>query len=311
MYIFSDRLYKKDEILLDENKKQIIFTTLDNEDIIEWLKSHNFPESFIEDITNEDQSVTYEENNQFKLAILKYFQKDPEDDLLFHAHNVVIIMSEKKFIFLAKEQKLIKTITNKLYRRYKPADSLEYIMYSVIDIMVDHTMGIVDMIDDRLEEIEDRIFDESLDEQEVQKNLYFARRTLNRIGKLSVQHNDIVNKIINHFPINIRKKLKYEFIDLKEHLSFLINESKTYLDRTGYLQTLLMGFLSNRMNQAMQRLAAISLIFLPLTFIVGNYGMNFRHMPELDWKYGYLFVWGLNLAIAYLIFQWLKKKRWI
>ncbi|WP_300362730.1 magnesium transporter CorA family protein [Hydrogenimonas sp.] len=311
MYIFSDRLYKKDEIHLDDNKKQIIFTTLDNEEILEWLCKHRFPESFIEDITNEDQSVTFEENEQFKLAILKYFQQDPEDELLFHSENVVIILTEKKFIFLAKEKKLIKTITNRLYRRYKTTDSLEYIMYSVIDIMVDHTMGIIDMIDDRLEEIEDRIFDESLDEQEVQKQLYFARRTLNRIGKLSVQHNDIVNKIINHFPINVRKRLRYEFIDLKEHLSFLINESKTYLDRTGYLQTLLMGFLSNRMNQAMQRLAAISLIFLPLTFIVGNYGMNFKHMPELDWKYGYLLVWALNLGIAYLIFKWLKKKRWI
>ena len=311
MYIFSDRLYKKDEIHLDDNKKQIIFTTLDNEEILEWLCKHRFPESFIEDITNEDQSVTFEENEQFKLAILKYFQQDPEDELLFHSENVVIILTEKKFIFLAKEKKLIKSITNRLYRRYKTTDSLEYIMYSVIDIMVDHTMGIIDMIDDRLEEIEDRIFDESLDEQEVQKQLYFARRTLNRIGKLSVQHNDIVNKIINHFPINVRKRLRYEFIDLKEHLSFLINESKTYLDRTGYLQTLLMGFLSNRMNQAMQRLAAISLIFLPLTFIVGNYGMNFKHMPELDWKYGYLLVWALNLGIAYLIFKWLKKKRWI
>jgi magnesium transporter len=61
----------------------------------------------------------------------------------------------------------------------------------------------------------------------------------------------------------------------------------------------------------MQRLAAISLIFLPLTFVVGNYGMNFKYMPELDWKYGYLFVWISNIAIAWLIFRWLKKHKWI
>jgi magnesium transporter len=311
MYIFTDRLYKRDEIKLDDLKKQIVFSTIDNEEILEWLKSHNFPETFIEDITNEDQSVTYEENEDFKLAIFKYFVNDEEDELLYHAQNVVIILADNKFIFLARNQTVIKAIINKLYRRYRPSDSVEYIMYVVIDIMVDHTMHIVDKIDDKLEEIEDRIFDESLDEEEVQKSLYFARRTLNRIGKLSVQHSDIVNKILNHFPVVIRKKLHYEFIDLKEHLSFLINESKTYLDRTGYLQTLLMGFLSNRMNQAMQRLAAISLIFLPLTFIVGNYGMNFRYMPELDWRYGYLLVWVLNLSIAWIIFRWLKKKKWI
>ncbi len=311
MYIFADRLYKKDEIKLDDQKKQIVFTTIDNRDIHEWLTQHHFPESFIEDITNEDQSIVYEENEGFKMAIFKYFVSDEEDELLYHAQNVAIIMTDNKFIFLARDRHIIKAVINKLFRRYKPTDSIEYIMYVVIDIMVDHTMHIVDRIDDRLEEIEDRIFDETLDEQEVQKSLYFARRTLNRIGKVSVQHNDIVNKIINHFPVVIRKKLRYEFIDLKEHLSFLINESKTYLDRTGYLQTLLMGFLSNRMNQAMQRLAAISLIFLPLTFIVGNYGMNFHFMPELEWRYGYLAVWGLNITIAWLIFLWLKKKKWI
>ncbi|MCF6200684.1 MAG: magnesium transporter CorA family protein [Hydrogenimonas sp.] len=312
MYLFSDdRLYKKNEIELQEHKKQIIFTSIENEDIIEWLKSHNFPESFVEDIKNEDQSVAYEENESFKLAILKYFQRSAENDLLYNDSNIAIIMHEQKFIFLAREKRIVKNIVNRLYRRFKPSDSLEYVLYLVIDIMVDHTMSVIDHIDNRLEEIEDRIFNETLDEQEVQKNLYFARRTLNRIAKLSVQQNDTINKIFNHFPVVMRKKLKYEFIDLKEHLSFLINESKTYLDRTGYLQNLLMGFLSNRMNQAMQRLAAISLIFLPLTFIVGNYGMNFKYMPELEWRFGYEAVWALNILIAWLIYKWLRKKRWI
>jgi len=311
MYIFTDRLYKKNEIELIENQKQVIFTTINNKDIIKWLKNQNFPESFLEDIQNEDQSITYEDNERFKLIILKYHQQDPENKLHYLDENIVIIVTEKKFILLARDKKIVKYLVNNLFKRYKATDSFEYITYTVIDIMVDHTMNIVDRIDDMLEIIEDDIFNEDLDEQDVQKSLYFARRTLNRISKLSIQTYDIVNKIYNHFPVVMRKKLKYEFIDLKEHLSFLINESKTYLDRTGYLQNLLMGFLSNRMNQAMQRLASISLIFLPLTFIVGNYGMNFSNMPELDWKYGYLMVWSINIAIAYMIFKWLKKKKWI
>ena len=311
MYLFADRLYRRNEITLDDSRKQVIFTTVDNEQILQWLREHDFPESFIEDIQSEDQSITYEENEGFKLIILKYFVEDPEDELHYHGENVVIVVTENTFLFLGRRQKTIKELSARLYKRYKESDSLEYTTYTVIDIMVDHTMWVIDRIDDTLEEIEDRIFAEDLDEQEVQKKLYFARRTLNRIAKLSVQSNDVVNKIYNHFPVKTREKLRYEFIDLKEHLSFTINESKSYLDRTGYLQTLLMGFISNRMNQAMQSLAAISLIFLPLTFIVGNYGMNFRFMPELEWKYGYLLVWGLNLAIAWLIFRWLKKRKWI
>ncbi len=311
MYLFSDRLYRKEEIVLDSSKKQIIFTTIDNTTILQWLRDNDFPESFIEDIRNEDQSITYEEHERFKLIILKYFVNDEEDELLFHDENVVIIIMENTFLFLGRDEKIIKNITSKLFKRYRQTDTLSYITYTVIDIMVDHTMWIIDRIDDRMEEIEDRIFAEDLDEETLQKDLYFARRTLNRITKLSVQSTDIVNKIYNHFSVDTRRKLKYEFIDLKEHLAFSINESKTYLDRTGYLQNLLMGFLSNRMNQAMQRLAAISLIFLPLTFVVGNYGMNFKFMPELEWKYGYLLVWGLNIAIGWFIYRWLKNKKWI
>jgi len=311
MYILTDRLYYKEEIRLDKSSKQIIFTHMDNPEIVEWLKEHTFPESFLEDIHNEDQTITFEQSKNFKMIILKYFVQDEENVLLYNDENVALIINEDKFIFLSRNEHTIKSVVSHLYKRYEQRDSLEYITYSVIDIMVDHTMAVVDRLDNKLEAIEDEIFSEDIDEKEIQKHLYFARRTLNRITKLSVQSNDAVNKVYNHFPLAVRQNLKYEFIDLKEHLSFLINESKTYLDRTGYLQNLLMGFLSNRMNQAMQRLAAISLIFLPLTFIVGNYGMNFKHMPELDWKYGYFLIWGMNILIAWLIFRWLKKHKWI
>lgn len=311
MYLFADRLYHKEEFTLDSHRKKVIFTTVDNENILKWLDKEEFPESFIEDIQNEDQSIVYEQSDKFKLIIFKHFVQDDEDELLYNDENIVVIIAEKTLIFLGRDPRTVKEISTRLYKRYSPSDSIPYITYTVLDILVDNTMHIVDTIEEKLEEIEDHIFAENLDEEEVQKSLYFARRSLNRIAKLSVQSNDAINKIYNNHPKVTRKKLKYEFIDLKEHLSFTINESKTYLDRTGYLQNLLMGFLSNRMNKAMQRLAAISLIFLPLTFIVGNYGMNFRDMPELNWKYGYAAVWVLNIAIAWLIFRWLKKQKWI
>jgi len=311
MYLLTDRLYYRENIDIFNDDKQVIFTSVDNPDIIRWLERHAFPESFLEDITNEDQSITYEQSASFKMLILKYFVKDEEEALLYRDENVALIIGHNKFIFLSRNEHIVKNVVSHLYRRYETRDSLAYITYTVIDILVDHTMALVDRLDDTLEAIEDTIFSEEVDEREIQTQLYFIRRTLNRITKLSVQSNDAINKLYNHFPTETRRKLKYEFIDLKEHLSYLINESKTYLERTGYLQNLLMGFLSNRMNQAMQRLAAISLIFLPLTFIVGNYGMNFKHMPELEWPYGYAMIWGVNIAIAWLIFRWLKKKKWI
>ena len=310
MFIFTDKLEKKPNIQIEENKKQIIFSTVKNQQIIEWLKTHGFPESFIEDIQSEDQSITYEETENFKLLILKYIKFDEEENLLYDDSNVVIIITKHKFFVLAEEKEIITELARKFEKRYKNQE-FEYVTYLIADILIDNTILIIDVIDEALEDLEDSIFHEDIEEDELQKDIYYARRTLNRISKVTIQEKDVINRAYNRFPPTIRKKLKYEFIDLNEHLKYLINESRTLLDRTGYLLNLHMGILSTRMNKAMQRLAAISLIFLPLTFVVGNYGMNFKYMPELEWKYGYFAVWLVNISLAGGIFIWLKKKKWI
>ncbi|WP_457561108.1 magnesium transporter CorA family protein [Caminibacter sp.] len=310
MFIFTETLEKKENITLEEGQKQIIFSTVTNEKIINWLLNHGFPESFIEDIQSEDQSITYEETENFKLLILKYITFDEEENLLYDDTNVVIIITKYKFFVLTEEKEVIAELAKKFAKRYR-YQSFEYVTYLIADILIDNTILIVDVIDEALEDLEDNIFRETIEEDELQKDIYYARRTLNRIAKVTVHEKDVINRAYNRFPPTIRKELKYEFIDLKEHLNYLIDESKTLLDRTGYLLNLHMGILSTRMNKAMQRLAAISLIFLPLTFVVGNYGMNFKYMPELDWKYGYLMVWIINITIAVGIFIWLKKKKWI
>ena len=310
MFIFTNSLEKKENITLEENERQIIFSTVHKQEIIDWLLTHGFPESFIEDIQSEDQSITYEETENFKLIILKYIKFDEEENLLYDDSNVVIIITKNKFFVLAEEKEIITELAKKFAKRYKN-QSFEYVTYLIADILIDNTILIVDVIDEALEELEDNIFREAIEEDELQKDIYYARRTLNRIAKVTVQEKDVINRAYNRFPPTIRKELKYEFIDLNEHLKYLIDESRTLLDRTGYLLNLHMGILSTRMNKAMQRLAAISLIFLPLTFVVGNYGMNFKYIPELDWKYGYLAVWIVNITIAGGIFIWLKKKKWI
>ena len=310
MYIYKDRLLQEKNLEISGNDKEIIFSTVNNDKIINWLKENGFPESFIEDIQSEDQSLTYEESETFKLLILKYIKFDEEENLLYDDSNVVIIITENKFFVLSEEKEIITEIAKKFAKRYSNQD-FYYVTYLIADILVDNTMLLIDVIDETLEDLEDSIFHEDIEEDELQKDIYYARRTLNRISKVSIQTKDVINRAYNRFPPTTRKQLKYEFIDINEHLKYLINESKTLLDRTGYLLNLHMGILSTRMNQAMQRLAAISIIFLPLTFVVGNYGMNFDNMPELHWKYGYLFVWIINISLAVGIIIWLKKKKWI
>jgi magnesium transporter len=70
-----------------------------------------------------------------------------------------------------------------------------------------------------------------------------------------------------------------------------------------------MGLLSTQMNKAMQKLAGISILFMPITFLAGVYGMNFQYLPEIHWRYGYLYFWVLVVVILLVTFFWLKRQK--
>ncbi len=301
-----------DVLDLDKPTHQLFFTHVTNEKLKSWLFKNDFPIQFIEDINSEDQTPVFDIIPNGNVTILKHLSFSGEDYLDFETANIAIIRIEDKLIIACDEDKAVIEISKKFEKRMKLHKSdIIFEIYTVIDIIMDNSIFMSDIIDISLEELEDQIMNESIDEKIIQEKIYYARRTLNRLVKLFIQENEVVNKVYNSVSIAKKKKLKYEFSDLKEHILFLVKENRTLLDRTGYLLNFHMGIMSNRMNAAMQRLTAITIIFLPLTFIVGNYGMNFEFMPELHWKYGYLFSIILNISVAVGIFYWLKKKKWL
>jgi magnesium transporter len=86
---------------------------------------------------------------------------------------------------------------------------------------------------------------------------------------------------------------------------------ETYREMIGGLMDIYLTNVSNRMNEVMKVLTVIATIFIPLTFIVGVYGMNFDNMPELHWEHGYWFVWGVMIAVGVLMLAFFRRKRWM
>jgi magnesium transporter len=86
---------------------------------------------------------------------------------------------------------------------------------------------------------------------------------------------------------------------------------ETYRDILGGMHDTYLSSLSNRMNEVMKVLTIISTIFIPLTFIVGVYGMNFEYMPELRWRLGYYVVWAVMLLVGLSLFGYFKRRRWL
>ena len=294
-----------------EKKQQVIFASSDDDAAVSWLQEQGLHTSLIEDIQSEDQSVTFEEIEESKLKVMKYLVRNKEDGRLTFDYNVSILYFKKKLFILSSEAQVIEQIRKRYLAHDDTRYSIAYLLYLFLDIIIDNNTSMLAHIEERLETLEEHIFYEKAKENVLHQDIYYMRRTLDKLHKIATQEKDSIRKGYDHLPSKEKEALQYEYLDIKEHVRFLMSESTTLLDRSEYLLNLYNGILSTRMNKVMQKLAAISLIFLPLTFIAGVYGMNFSHMPELQWKYGYVVAWIIYLSIATIVFVRLKKMKWL
>ena len=108
----------------------------------------------------------------------------------------------------------------------------------------------------------------------------------------------------------IREKLGPYLHDLYDHTTQVIDNSEVARDIISGVLDIYLSSISTHMNQIMKTLTVIATIFIPLTFITGVYGMNFKYMPELDWRFGYLGAWGLMLGITLGLLAYFKAKKW-
>jgi magnesium transporter len=99
--------------------------------------------------------------------------------------------------------------------------------------------------------------------------------------------------------------------DVYDHTIQIIDSVETFRDIVSGMLDIYLSSMSNKMNEVMKVLTIIATIFIPLTFIVGVYGMNFKYMPELERPWGYFMVWGIIIVVALGMLTYFRKKKWL
>jgi magnesium transporter len=184
----------------------------------------------------------------------------------------------------------------------------DYLMYRLVDIIVDNYYNVLDAIGYQVEQIEEAV-DGGSDNFEFQK-IQKIKKELIYLRKALYPLRDALSKLIKEEYGLIDPSNTRYFSDVYDHVVHLIDSMDTYKDLTSSLMDIHINYMNTRMNEVMKVLAVISTIFMPLTFIVGVYGMNFDYMPELRWKFGYLEVWILMFTIAGGMILFFKHKKW-
>ncbi|NTV82964.1 MAG: magnesium/cobalt transporter CorA [Bacteroidales bacterium] len=186
---------------------------------------------------------------------------------------------------------------------------LDFILYSLIDVIIDQYYEVVESIGDHLEELEDMIFDNPSQVLIYQNRM--IKKDINSIKKALLPALEAINKLNRNKPELIGKDVIIYYNDIDDHILQILDYVDTHRELSAELKENYLSNLTLRMNQVMKLLTIITTIFIPLTFIAGVYGMNFQNMPELTWKYGYFAVLALMFIIIAGMLFYFRKKKWI
>lgn len=186
-----------------------------------------------------------------------------------------------------------------------------YLFYLLMDAIVDNYMVVVEGVGEELESLEDKIIHESTGDPT--KALHRFKRQLTFVRKSIKPVREIVNSIIREEDEAGRflKSVHFYIRDLYDHTIQVIDNTDSLVDMNSNLLDTYLSLLSNKTNDVMKVLTIFSTIFMPLTFIVGVYGMNFDDMPETHTKYGYYVIWVVMIVTATILFFYFRKKRWL
>lgn len=268
----------------------------------------------MEDVVSTHQRPKAEEYDAHHFVVLRMpdRQRNPDGTLRVATEQVAIFLGEGFVItFQEKPGDVFDAVRTRLRNpqgqmRKRGAD---YLCYALIDSLIDAYFPVLEEMGDQLETLEDQIvFETDLAEM---SQIHTLKRELMSIRSAVWPMRDVVATLqreeTQRFSDNTRLYLR----DVQDHAVQLIETVQTYREIATGLVDLLLSSQAAKSNEVMQVLTLIATIFIPLTFVVGVYGMNFDYMPELHWKWSYPVVMALMAILAVVLTVWFWRKGWL
>ena len=245
----------------------------------------------------------YETYNFFVLHVLNEDTLEPIEVDLFVGSNYVVSFcrSQRKEIESARQK--ILNVAN------KTALGSTYIAYVILDKIVDSYFPIVYRTEDLLDEIDTQ--STNYRSRNLIDQIFEIRAELLKLRHIIDSMKELLYRIINSGHLKGFHENERYLKDIYDHLLRLSDIIESNREVTADVRDNYLSVNSNKMNRIMTFLTIITSLFIPLTFIVGIYGMNFDYMPELQWKYGYFIVLGIMALVIVLMMLWLKRKGWL
>lgn len=274
---------------------------------------YNFHPLIIDDLMefNTRPKMDYYDNHLYlAISILNW----KETEKIIESEQVNIVFSKEWIISFEESEKIVFLPLIERLRKGKDkvrSMSIEFLMYSLIDNIMDQYFEVLEKLSDTIEELENELIEKPL--PSTIHSIHFMRREIMTFRKSVWPLREIIRKLERGEIKEISKSttLVLYYRDLYDHSVQIIESLENIRDLLSGMIDIYLSSFANKQNEVMKVLTIISTIFIPLTFIAGVYGMNFKYMPEIDHPLGYLITWIVIIALAVFMLSIFVKKGWI
>lgn len=188
---------------------------------------------------------------------------------------------------------------------------VDYLLYQILDRIIDSYISITDEFNKKIGEIEDRILESEQIDGTILEEIMSLKRSVARLSRIGSRQERVLYRLSHGEFSLIQKSNIPPYLDAYDHLLRVVALAESYRDLVNSLFNLHFNVITIKTNEAIKIMTIISTIMLPLSLIAGIYGMNFENMPELKTRYGYFVVLGIMLLIATLLLTYFWRKGWL
>jgi magnesium transporter len=265
----------------------------------------------IEDIVNTSHRPKWEEFPGYGFLALKMVERQAAGRGVSVEHVTLILGDRFVLSFLEDEGDVFESVRDRIRRgagrvRRMGAD---YLAFCLVDAAIDHYFLAVESIGDWVEHFESRLLANAM--QVELGEIYRFKRELLEVRRAVWPLREVLSAINRSESPLLQPENQVFWRDLYDHAVQVMDMVENARESMASMHDTYLSSLSNRMNEVMKVLTIISTIFIPLTFIAGIYGMNFKNMPELEWRDGYFVILGIMVAIAVALVVYFRRQRWL
>ncbi len=305
--------YDIDECMNHINPLMVKWINVDgihNVELIERIgKQFSIHALTLEDIVNTSQRAKFEEFDSYVVTIMKMMYYDTE----IRSEQLSVVLMEGMVISFQEVhggdafdliRNRIRTGKGKIRKM-----GADYLAYALIDAVVDCYFTILEKIGDKIELLEEDLITEPT--KETMQQLHYMKREMIFVRKAVWPMRELINNFQRSETELIKPTTDIYLRDVHDHTVRVIDTVETYRDLLSGMMDIYLSSVSNRMNEVMKVLTIITTLFVPVTFIAGVYGMNFKYMPELESPWGYAIVWIVMISMIVSLLFYFRRKKWL